>query len=338
MKILFIHANNSIALFENANPNDQESNDYLTDALFLEAKNRKDFDVYECPYMSHMYKNSKTEKSNITGLAFTLRKKIECNSNVLPIEDAIYKIKNNFFDLIFTDSRTMNKWWSDRGISPFFNNAQILKKHILLNYPKEKIIFLDGEDQTDSIQRDFYQKSLYFKRELATNDKNLIPIGYSFPQQYFKKSSYEEKTKSLATIIPGIKSTYIFNNENDFYEDYRNSLFGLTWKKLGWDCFRHHEIIFSSCLPIFPDINECPENTLTKFPKEACKRILKLDCLKKSKHLKRWIAHDLYYFENFFIDNIKENEYNEILEELLNFSFENNTSKKMLDYVLNFTK
>ena len=85
----------------------------------------------------------------------------------------------------------------------------------------------------------------------------------------------------LAKIIPGVKATYTFTEEDEYYKDYNTSLFGLTWKKLGWDCFRHYEILFSNSLPIFPDIDKCPPLTMFNFPKNICAKILKLDCLKK---------------------------------------------------------
>jgi hypothetical protein len=337
-KVLFIHANNSIALFDNAMRGVCESNDYLTDAIFQEMKNSNEFDVFECPHMSHMYENSKTDISNLTGLGFTLRKKLKSTPNVLSISDCLERIKNNYFDLIITDSRTMNPWWNSRGLSPFFNNAMLLKNEILNVYPKNKIIFFDGEDQPEQINMDFYKKSKYFKREQVTFDENLYPVGYSFPLDSFREiKSIDEKIKPISTIIPGIRSTYIFNNESSYYEDYKISLFGLTWRKLGWDCFRHHEIIFSSCLPIFPDINECPEYTLTKFPKQICSNILKMDCIKNSRIEKKWIASNLYYFDGISVDMEKFNpsQYLETLNELLYFSFNNLTSKKMLEYILN---
>jgi hypothetical protein len=343
-KVLFIHANNSIALFKKQvmdSTNDrEESNDYLTDAIYLEMKSRDDFEVYDCPAMLHMYSDSITDRNNITGQGFTLRKKLKGEPNIISVEDTISKIKSNYFDLVITDSRTMNKWWSDRRLSPFYENSVVLKNILLDCYPKNKIILLDGEDQSESILSDFYGKSLYFKRELNTKDDKLNPVGYCFPQQYFRKSTIEDKIKSTATVIPGIKSTYIFNNEDEFYEDYTKSLFGLTWRKLGWDCFRHHEIIFSSCLPIFPDINECPEHTLTRYPKDICKKILQMDGLRNIEYDRQWIAHNLYYYKVSPIDinDININQYQELLDEILEYSFNNNSSRKMLDYILNFTK
>jgi hypothetical protein len=316
-----------------------ESNDYLSDAIFFELKTRGEFDVYEYPGMFHMYKDSNTNIDYLTGKGFFLRKKLDGNPNILSSEDVTYKIENNYFDLIFTDSRTMNPWWNDRGLSPFFSTADSIADLILSKYSKDRIVFFDGEDQTYSVIQKFYSNSLYFKRELDRFDENLFPIGYCFPKQYMKSSTLEDKTKALSTLIPGVKSTYSFDNEFDYQENYRTSFFGLTWKKLGWDCFRHHEIIFSSCLPIFPDIDECPKQTLTRFPKNICKSILKMDCVKGRVPEKSWINQSLYIYDiKIDIDDINRNQYQEISDEIMDYSLQNTTSDKTLDYILDKTK
>ena len=163
-KVLFIHANNSLTLFEGAMRGVCESNDYLTDAIFLEMKKDENFEIFECPYMSHMYENSKTDPSNLTGLGFTLRKKLKKDTNILEVNECLYKIKNNFFDLIITDSRTMNPWWNSRRLSPFFNNAMLLKNEMLKTYPKEKIIFL-----TEKTNRNKY-KWIFIKNQDTLNE------------------------------------------------------------------------------------------------------------------------------------------------------------------------
>jgi len=340
-KVLFLHATNSFTLFpEHVSRSGEydESNDYLSDAIFLELKSREDFDVYEYPGMLHMYKDSETNINNVTGKGFFLRKKLIGYPNIVDHNDIVYKIENNFFDLIFTDSRTMNPWWNDRGLSPFYPTATKLADLILKTYDKNQIIFFDGEDQTDSIIEKFYGNSLYFKRELVTNDDNLNPIGYCFPKQYIKHSKLEEKTQALSTLIPGLRGTYIFDNEFDYQENYRQSFFGLTWKKLGWDCFRHHEIIFSSCLPIFPDLDECPEQTLAFFPKKICKEIMKMDCIRGRVPERNWINQSLYVYDiKINLDDINIEQYQEISDQMVEYSLQHLTSEKILDYILNKT-
>jgi hypothetical protein len=335
-KILFVCSTNSKVLF-NLIKDEGESNEYLSDSLFLECKSREnEFEVFECPPMLHMYEWSDTKKEDITGFGFGIRKKVKTECNALSIHETLKMIEDKFFDCIITDSRTMNPWWFQRGLSPFFESAQKIKNKFLSCYPKNKIILLDGEDQPNSILLDFYGNSLYFKRELNAEDANLFPISYSFPKCSFARKKFSEKNKILATIVPGIKSTYIFSDESKYYEDYFNSKFSLTWRKLGWDCFRHYEIIFNSSLPIFPGIENCPTRTMHNFPKNICKKILSLDCLKNSNFTKSNLAPGLDYYPGTLIEKSKINEqdYNELQEELVNHCLQYNTSEYMLNYVL----
>jgi hypothetical protein len=96
----------------------------------------------------------------------------------------------------------------------------------------------------------------------------IYPISFSIPKEKIV-SHIPEKTKLLATIIPGKPETYIYgNSEIDYYIDYRRSIFGMTTKKAGWDCMRHYEIMANGCIPYFPDLTNCPIETMTTFPKD----------------------------------------------------------------------
>ena len=75
------------------------------------------------------------------------------------------------------------------------------------------------------------------------------------------------KTKLLSNLIPGKLETYIYNNETDYYEEYRKSYFATTTKKGGRDCMRHYEILANGCIPYFPNIENCPINTMALLPK-----------------------------------------------------------------------
>lgn len=78
----------------------------------------------------------------------------------------------------------------------------------------------------------------------------------------------------MASIIPGNLSTYTFTDEKSYYEDYATSVFGQTCKKGGWDCMRHYEILANGCIPWFEGLNDCPENTMTHFPKKLVKEAM----------------------------------------------------------------
>ena len=92
------------------------------------------------------------------------------------------------------------------------------------------------------------------------------PISFSYCHPVEKTIPPKEKT--LATIVPGDFSTYIFHDEAIYYQDYQKSKFGLTKCKGGWDCMRHLEILANRCLPLFEDIESCPRYTMIHHPKE----------------------------------------------------------------------
>lgn len=101
----------------------------------------------------------------------------------------------------------------------------------------------------------------------------IYPISFSIPSQKILDNIAEKRTL-FAAIIPGIASTYIYNDEQDYYNGYRESVFGKTKRKAGWDCLRHYEILANGCIPYFEGLNQCPTNTMTHFPKELVKEAM----------------------------------------------------------------
>ena len=60
------------------------------------------------------------------------------------------------------------------------------------------------------------------------------------------------KSKSFGRVIPGDYSTYYhLYNESQYFEDMSRSLFAVTYKKNGWDCLRHLEILAAGTVPLF---------------------------------------------------------------------------------------
>jgi hypothetical protein len=100
---------------------------------------------------------------------------------------------------------------------------------------------------------------------------SLFPITFSIPKHKIiddTKFKLLTKKKVLSDLIPGNLSTYIYQNETDYFNEYQISFFALTTKKGGWDCMRHYEILANGCIPYFPKIEECPPNTMFLLPKE----------------------------------------------------------------------
>jgi hypothetical protein len=99
----------------------------------------------------------------------------------------------------------------------------------------------------------------------------IFPISFSMPPEKIVKS-VPSKNRVLAHIIPGNRSTYIYKTEDSYYQSYKDSLFGLTMKKSGWDCMRHYEILANGCIPLFQDLEKIPPNTMNNFPREIIEK------------------------------------------------------------------
>ena len=51
---------------------------------------------------------------------------------------------------------------------------------------------------------------------------------------------------------------YFFCSEDEYYEDLRQSRFGVTTKRGGWDCMRHYELAANGCVLCFRDLDLKP--------------------------------------------------------------------------------
>jgi hypothetical protein len=192
------------------------------------------------------------EQKYLYGLGFTLYGNLPSNFRNLQSPDVVRNnIKNKLYDLIVYGSIQRDRSYLNV---------------VLSNYQREKIVFIDGEDWL-KIDLKLSKAGIYFKRELDKPIDGVFPIGFGFPENKIKKT-YQQKVKQWSFNKPGNLSTYIYKTEDSYYLNYQQSKFALTTKKAGWDCLRHYEIIANGALPYFPDLDECPVNTLTLYPKE----------------------------------------------------------------------
>jgi hypothetical protein len=148
-------------------------------------------------------------------------------------------------------------------------------------------------------------------------------ITFSIPEEKIVKD-IPNKSKILSNLIPGNLSTYIYNDEEDYYSEYKKSLFAMTIQKGGWDCMRHYEILLNGCIPYFPNIENCPENTMKLFPKDL---ILEGNILFEK-------------YRNYDINNLEKDDINEcniLIKKLLEYTNQYLTTKNMAKYILEKT-
>ena len=146
----------------------------------------------------------------------------------------------------------------------------------------------------------------------------LYPITFSIASE--KIIDYIPiKKKIISSLIPGNQRTYIYETEEEYYEEYRSSWFATTTKKGGWDCLRHYEILANGCIPYFPNFEKCPINTMALFPKDLI--------LFGNQLYKRFTKP-----EGPSEEDIKD--YNGLCKKLLEYMKNNLTTEKIAEYIL----
>jgi hypothetical protein len=230
--------------------------EYLNDGLLHGLRSIFGNDVVDYPRLWHMYSDSfgigKRSLTSIAARGFTYYGFME--DSTVDRTDLENKIRVGYFDLII-----MHAWY-----------PSTLWPVIVEYTPKNKIVILDGRDET-MILDPYIGCGKYFKRELVSDRSDVFPISFSFPKE--KIQAPLDKIRGLSPLVPGDMSTYIYDTESEYYQQYNESYFGITAKKSGWDCLRHYEIIGSQCVPYFVDLMFCPPRTCTTLPKQELLKI-----------------------------------------------------------------
>jgi hypothetical protein len=104
--------------------------------------------------------------------------------------------------------------------------------------------------------------------------KHIYPLSYSIPHKCVQNIHDTKKTRLFSPLIPGDNTTYIYKDENSYNNNYKESWFAFTYKKGGYDCLRHYEIIANNAIPFYIDIDKVPEKTITTFPKKLVKKAM----------------------------------------------------------------
>lgn len=245
MKILFI--NNFLHI------------DYLNDSLYHGLID-SGHEVYESHYPGYMLKSFDNSKALINK-GFTLHGKLEHTPKIDTSNTIIEKLKSNFYDQIIYGN-IYTTWY--RGNRNCFDYLDYVKKC----YPKEKVHFLDGSDDTYNFAGalGLYKYGTIWKSSSIPDKNYTQSLFFGIPEKQLIQNK-PVKEKIYSNIIPGKTETYIYDNEKDYYNDYATSYYGFTWKKAQWECLRHIEILANRCIPYFLGLENCPEEIMLNFPK-----------------------------------------------------------------------
>ena len=310
MKILFI-----------SGTSENNLTDYMNDLTLHGLRELYGNDVVDYPGCWYLYsdevKKRNFDTNKLWGKGFNLNDSFQ-GYNLIDRNDISTKIKSKYFDLIIYGSIRRSSHFLDEVIN---NN--------------NKYIFIDGEDDR-FIEERYTSKSIYFKRELLTETSNIKPINFSIPKNKIIKEINRKPKNLLSPLIPGRLETYIYKDEKSYNQMYQNSVFALTYRKGGWDCFRHYEILMNGCIPFHLEINKCPNKTLEKLPKDLLKEILKKYEWILSNYnpffIYKYKFLDIKKIMLFLISSIKSN------ESLENFIYNNEKVFEIKNQLLNYTK
>ena len=229
--------------------------DYQCDMVFHGLRTLYGNAILDCPRIGYMYQDY-VELSELYGRGFTLYGLLpEIPLDRTRIKD---RIAAKEFDLIIYGS---------------IQRSQDFFDLVVKTYPRERVLFIDGEDQSHLLYN-LSRHGIYFKRELYNPNPGVHPIHFAIPTQKIGTLKHLPKIRVRALIDPRDRHTYVYTREQDYYADYAQSLFAFTLRKGGWDTLRTLEIMANKCIPLYLDIEQCPETTLINLPKAEFKEAL----------------------------------------------------------------
>jgi hypothetical protein len=282
-------------------------------------------DIVDFPKKDHMYKTYR-HKDSLWGHGFTY-------AGLLDDIEIDRSLDKNDYDFVFYSIH-----WS-------MQHSYDINLHLINQFiqPKNKIAILDGHDWPKYCAEYLNYTDFFFKREIETKVDKMYPIWFSLPEEKIVKE-VPKKTKDFSFITPGStephwpeasRQTHIYTTEEEYYKDYKDSYFGLTCKKGGWDCMRHYEILANGCIPIFTDIENCPEYTCNRLPKGALIHTKQAEglCL-KSKSEKLCYTGDLILPGSHIQHNKFNHEtYYNLAEIMLDYTKKWLTTKALAEYI-----
>lgn len=254
--------------------NTEHVSDYQMDMVYHGLRSLPDVDVQFLPnpyWMMKSFKNAHPEEiRKIWGKGFTLYGLLDDPKQNFEVEDS---------DLIIVGlHHTM------------CNNQQGLYqvvREMVKAFGKEKVCVVDGSDRTE-YSDETANLCTYFKRELLDDRTTAKPIFFATPEEQFYPTipdkSESKRKYEFSPIIPAnfcwnsehTNNYFKFDDEDNYYEHYRQSYFALNCKKGGWQVGRLGEIIANNCLPFFTDLEVMPKNTWHNLPRQILTEVKRI--------------------------------------------------------------
>lgn len=299
--------------------------DFMSDTLFHGFRSLLGNDVVDGMKIPHLYTDYPNDLKLVHGRGFTIGKSlVDTDIDRTDIEK---KIKNQYFDYVVY------------GASHRQDGLHYLPL-VMEYYDPKRIAYVNGADSwRGTVQPELINASgVHFLRERLVED-HTHPISFSVPKEIIV-NEVPRKDFYLMPLVPGVASTYIYDNQIDYYTMYQQSLFGLTWKKAGWDCLRHYEILSQGCLPLFLDIHHLPSTLMVNYPKKQLEELLDIAVsIQNYKKDMQFIYDDRITISNVDFSTIEFNNpedygYYDIVHNILQYTREHLTTEYQAKIIL----
>lgn len=278
MKVLFLHSNRV---------------DYLAESLFHGLRVLLGKNCVDVPRCDSMYAPlNDSFRSRLRGGGFTLYGLLE---EIPELAEARYfwEIDLDSYDLIVI-ANIWEQWQLFEKLSSRVKPEKLaildgqdpppIFPYSYSNFLKRPWLFFTPISQFKYFKREIYN-GVYSRKldqflpplfhEWIPNPKNIIPISFSIPEEKIWEEKNKIKIKNFPvhivdeevanniseSVFSDIRSdNYSFSFEEEYYNDLRQSRFGITTKRGGWDCLRHYELAANGCVLCFRDLNLKPKN------------------------------------------------------------------------------
>jgi hypothetical protein len=274
MKVLFLNSN---------------SPDYLAESLFHGLRKLLGNDCVDVPKMDAMYAPlNEGVKAKLGNNGFSIYGLLEDNTEL--VSRRFYWQRDvESYDLIVA-AEVWENWdifWQLYKRFPHKNFAVVDGEDIPALFPYNNMNF-----RFRKLPHSFFapvRKVKYFKREIGTGaecygvekyfpsflhglfriPKDIYPVSMSIPEEKITRLTPKDKKQQFVSYLidkdlakltntnfsdKGEKK-HKFSDEKDYYADLKNSKFGATSKREGWDCLRHYEYAANGVVLCFKDLS-----------------------------------------------------------------------------------
>jgi hypothetical protein len=247
---------------------------YLTDSLFYGLRQLLGHNVVDIPRSDFMYEDATKECLDKTGNRGKVLYGLLKDSPDLMSKRCFWQRELNNYDLIvfadiyhncdlfndITRQISLNKiiivdGYDSSAMFPYISmKGRILHKPWSFFYGVSKVKYFKREFESKAHLRGIRYNSL---DPLFTRPANIRSITMSIPASHIEQVPISLKTKKFVDYIVDEEVAYkenmpekfadlgvwrpVFNTEEAYMADIKNSLFGITTKRGGWDSLRHYE-------------------------------------------------------------------------------------------------